>query len=248
MRSRTALLGALALAAGLIALSPRRSLSPGPLTEGHTRIASRCLHCHAPLRGLPAARCVACHPLDSIGLARRSLVQPANARPALAGMHRDFRGADCLDCHTDHAGADPNGATRAFAHENLGAFLLGRCAGCHEGNRPADTLHRQATGECAACHGTRAWIPASFEHDTFFVLDRDHNVTCRTCHIESAGYARYTCYGCHEHSPVRIAAEHREEGIGNLGNCVRCHRSAEGEGGGRHEGGEGRGRGSESDD
>lgn len=32
-----------------------------------------------------------------------------------------------------------------------------------------------------------------------------------------------------EHQPAQILAEHREEGISNIENCVRCHRSAEGE-------------------
>src|SRR5512140_1020356 len=109
MRSRTALVGTLILALGLIALSPRLSLSAGPLTQGHADIAGNCLSCHTPLRGLPGYKCIACHPLDSIGIARRTLVQPASARPALAGMHTEFRNADCLDCHSDHAGADPKG-------------------------------------------------------------------------------------------------------------------------------------------
>jgi mono/diheme cytochrome c family protein len=35
-----------------------------------------------------------------------------------------------------------------------------------------------------------------------------------------------------------MIAEHREEGITNIGNCVRCHRSGDDEGGeGRREGG-----------
>jgi len=238
MRSRTALIGTLVLAAGLIALSPRLSLSAGPLTHGHADIAGSCLSCHTPLRGLPGNKCIACHPLDSIGVARRTLVQPASARPALAGMHTEFRNADCLDCHTDHVGSDPKGATRAFRHENLSASLRRRCVGCHEGNRPADDLHRQVADDCASCHTMQAWTPASFEHGKYFVLDRDHNVTCKTCHIESAGYKQYTCYGCHEHTPARIDAKHREEGIGNLRDCVRCHRSAQGEAGEGGEGGE----------
>ena len=44
----------------------------------------------------------------------------------------------------------------------------------------------------------------------------------------------------HEHSPARVAREHEEEGIGNLDDCARCHRSAN-----EHDirGGEGRERG-----
>ncbi len=231
MRSRTALIASLVVAAGLIVASPRLSLSAGPLSEGHTDLAEKCLGCHTPFRGLPAGKCIACHPLDSIGIVRRALVQPPHARPALAGMHLEFRAADCLDCHTDHAGRDPQGTTRSFRHERLSASLQRRCIGCHEGERPADGLHRQVADDCATCHTTKGWTPASFAHDDYFVLDRDHNVSCKTCHIESAGYKQYTCYGCHEHTPARIAAEHREEATGDLRDCVRCHRSARGEAG-----------------
>lgn len=236
MRSRTALIGSLVVAAGLIAASPRLSLSAGPLAEGHREIAENCLGCHTLLRGLPAGKCIACHPLDSIGIVRRALVQAPHARPALAGLHIEFRDADCLDCHTDHAGRDPKGATRVFRHERLSASLQRRCIGCHEGERPADDLHRKVADDCASCHTTKAWTPASFAHDQYFLLDRDHNVSCRTCHIESAGYRQYTCYGCHEHTPLRVAAQHREEGISNLRDCVRCHRSASGEPGEGREG------------
>ena len=32
------------------------------------------------------------------------------------------------------------------------------------------------------------------------------------------------CYGCHEHTPANIRAEHEEEGIRDFENCVECHR------------------------
>jgi hypothetical protein len=69
-------------------------------------------------------------------------------------------------------------------------------------------------------------VPATFDHDKYFVLDRDHNVKCVTCH-ERNDYSRYTCYGCHEHSPEKIRREHIEEGIRDFKNCVECHRSAD---------------------
>jgi hypothetical protein len=65
-------------------------------------------------------------------------------------------------------------------------------------------------------------------------------VACVTCHDVASDYARYTCYGCHEHTPTNMAREHREEGISaqELADCARCHRSAD-----KHEGGERHGRG-----
>ena len=58
------------------------------------------------------------------------------------------------------------------------------------------------------------------------MLDRDHNTTCVTCHTGN-DYKRYTCYGCHEHTPAKVRAEHEEEGIRDFENCVECHRSAD---------------------
>jgi hypothetical protein len=45
-----------------------------------------------------------------------------------------------------------------------------------------------------------------------------------TCHVRN-DYSRYTCYGCHEHTPDNIRRKHVEEGIRQFDNCVECHRS-----------------------
>lgn len=45
--------------------------------------------------------------------------------------------------------------------------------------------------------------------------------------ISSLDYSRYTCYGCHEHTPDNIRREHIEEGIRDFDNCVECHRNAD---------------------
>ena len=76
----------------------------------------------------------------------------------------------------------------------------------------------------------QAWKPATFDHDRFFPLDKDHIATCLTCHVGN-NYKQYTCYGCHEHTPANMQAKHRDEGVSeSLDNCVRCLRSASGEG------------------
>ena len=117
---------------------------------------------------------------------------------------------------------------------------LDRCESCHK--PPGDSLHRPIKGNCAQCHSTQAWEPATFEHDKLFVLDRDHNAPCETCHKNPADYRQYTCYGCHEHTIANVRQEHEEEGIRNFDNCVKCHRSADeeprGEGRGDEKGGE----------
>jgi hypothetical protein len=110
-----------------------------------------------------------------------------------------------------------------FEHALLAKAVLDRCEACHKA--PADSLYRRLLGNCKQCHGQEGWKPATFDHDKLFVLDRDHNTKCVTCHTND-DYSRYTCYGCHEHRPDKVRAEHLEEGIREFGNCVECHRSA----------------------
>lgn len=154
---------------------------------------------HALLRTAVRERCDGCHasPQDDI--------------------HRDLN-ANCGQCHRPE-----RWKPATFDHALLAKAVLDRCEACHKA--PADTLHRQLKGNCRQCHSPERWKPATFDHNKLFVLDRDHNVTCVTCHVDN-NYSRYTCYGCHEHRPEKIRAEHLEEGIRDFENCVECHRSA----------------------
>lgn len=226
MRARVAALITALTGVTFAFAAPRLALNPGPHSQGHVRSENRCLDCHTPGRGTPNAKCIVCHALDRIvagGAANdaRSL--------SIRGLHRELTGARCTDCHTDHAGRDPHRATRAFTHDALAASRRQDCASCHSLARPADALHREAGGACASCHATSAWKPATFAHERWFVLDRDHAVACRTCHAQPGNFKRYTCYGCHEHTPARMRDEHREERVTDreLDDCVRCHRSAD---------------------
>jgi hypothetical protein len=137
----------------------------------------------------------------------------------------------CEQCHTTE-----HWTPATFDHASLPSATLARCESCHAA--PKDSFHGQTTAACTQCHSPQRWKPSTFNHDRFFSLDRDHNATCATCHAGN-DLTRYTCFGCHEHTPANIRAEHEEEGIRNFDNCVSCHRSAEGEAGdeGRERGG-----------
>jgi len=173
---------------------------------------------HALLRVETRDRCEACH------------AAPSN------DMHRNLS-IGCAQCHKVEAWKPAS-----FDHAALPAVDLGRCETCHKA--PADTMHRKILGNCGQCHTPKAWKPATFEHDKFFVLDKDHNASCATCHVAD-DYSKYTCYGCHEHTPANVRGKHIEEGVQNFENCVECHRSADGEpeGKGSREGGGDRKRG-----
>jgi hypothetical protein len=152
---------------------------------------------HTLLKATVRDRCSSCHaaPTDTV--------------------HRDLK-VECSQCHQSQAWKPAH-----FDHALLAKTALDRCESCHK--PPTDRLHRQIQGSCGSCHQTTAWKPASFEHDQHFVLDRDHQASCETCHLNN-DYSRYTCYGCHEHTPAKIRAKHIEEGIQNFENCVECHR------------------------
>ena len=174
---------------------------------------------HALLR--PAAReeCVSCH------------AAPMN------NVHRDLR-VSCNLCHTTE-----HWAPATFDHAVLPSATLARCESCHAA--PTDSFHRQISTACAQCHSPKRWTPSTFNHDRFFLLDRNHSTSCATCHTNN-DFTAYTCFGCHEHTAANIRAKHEEEGIGNIDNCVSCHRSADDE---NRENGESRerGRGSKED-
>ncbi|MBB3862095.1 hypothetical protein GGQ88_003389 [Novosphingobium hassiacum] len=132
-----------------------------------------------------------------------------------------------MACHTDHSGPTLGTAARiTFSHELLQPDVRSQCVSCHRA--PQTTLHAQVGSNCAQCHTQTVWKPARFEHARLFALTGPHNTACTTCHV-GGNFTRYTCYGCHEHQPDQIRTEHAEEGIRDIENCARCHRSAAGE-------------------
>lgn len=208
----------------LVFLYPHLMISPGPLIKPHAdKIGIDCFACHAPWRGAADARCIRCHTVADIGLRTTEGVKlPAKVNKT--AFHQQLTQQTCSGCHTDHLGSKRSlASTQRFSHTLLKPEVQADCRACHR--PPGDTLHRQISGQCDACHSQQAWKPATFEHDKFFVLDRDHDTRCVTCHIGN-DYKRYTCYGCHEHTPAKIRAEHQEEGIRDFEDCVACHRDA----------------------
>lgn len=223
---------------GLIALAfmyPHLMVAPGPVIPAHTEIASDCFACHAPFKGVTADRCIACHRVADIGV-RSTRGVPVARRAGVIAFHQSLTEPNCMACHSDHSGPQLVKTSKPrFDHALLKAEIRGQCATCHVA--PKTQLHAQAGKNCATCHSQTAWKPATFDHSRFFSLTGPHAASCATCHV-GGDTSRYTCFGCHEHQPAQIRAEHAEEGILNIENCARCHRSGSREGG---EGGEGGG-------
>lgn len=224
------------VALAILALSyPHLMVSPGKLISGHVGLESDCFACHAPFTGAVAERCTSCHRPEQIGkLTTQGM--PLEMPLASVPFHQKLLKQDCLACHSDHAGVIRYHADGRFDHALLRPEDRGNCQACH--TPPVDPLHEQITGNCSQCHNQQKWVPATFDHGKYFVLDGDHKASCATCHV-SNDYSRYTCYGCHEHTPENIRREHIEEGIRDYRDCVECHRGAgDAEGGYEGEGGE----------
>lgn len=237
------------LAANLIVIAilafvyPNLMVGPGKLIPGHKQLETDCFACHAPLLGAASERCVSCHKPAEIGrltTTGKPIVKPLTSAP----FHQKLINQDCVACHSDHAGVKRFRQQGRFNHALLQKATLDQCQTCHK--TPADSLHRQISGNCSRCHNQNKWKPATFDHRKYFDLDRDHNASCVTCHL-SNDYSRYTCYGCHEHSQSSIRRKHIEEGIRDFDNCVECHRNAD-EHDIRGRGGDARGGGHKGED
>ena len=226
----------LSVLAVLTFVYPHLMVSPGKLIPGHKQLEVDCFACHTPLFGATSERCIACHEPEQIGRLTTSglpIKKPLTSVP----FHQKLTSQDCMACHSDHAGVKRYRQQGHFNHALLQKAALEQCQACHKS--PTDPLHQQITGNCSQCHSLEKWTPATFDHDQYFVLDQDHNARCVTCHVRN-DYRRYTCYGCHDHTPENIRREHIEEGIRDYKDCVECHRSAEEEDiRGGHENGEG---------
>lgn len=158
----------------------------------------------------------------------------------LTGSHRNFL-SSCTSCHTTNNWK----MNKAFNHQMILPEAQKNCTLCH--TAPADNMHKDFGANCLSCHAVNQWKPSSFNHEKYFAFDGNHNSTCTNCHSNN-NFKSYSCTNCHEHSGNKLFSEHAEEGITDISNCVRCHRSGNehdakgGEGGGegnRGEGGEG---------
>ena len=207
----------------LVFVYPHLMVGPGKLIPGHDKLNSDCFSCHGPFTGASSERCVTCHKPNDIG--RLTTTQQPISKPLTSTpFHQKLVSHDCVACHSDHAGVKRFRPQGHFDHDLLNTGAREQCQNCHKS--PADSLHQQITGNCKQCHTLDKWAPATFDHAKHFAFDRDHTTQCATCHVRN-DYSRYTCYGCHEHTPEKIRREHIEEGIRKFDNCVECHRSAD---------------------
>ncbi len=180
------------------------------LTDAHAKPA--CVACHANGRyvGTPTT-CIGCHAGDD--------------------QHNGSLGKDCASCHKTTAWLPAS-----FNHDKAKFQLTGAhgsvtCQRCHTGNQYSGTptacsachnkpaSHGSAfAGSCASCHTTRAWLPASFNHNKarFPLTGAHRSVTCQKCHGGGQTTGTPTaCSACHNKP-----ASH---GSAYGSSCGSCH-------------------------
>jgi len=189
-----------------------------------------------------AVECKSCH-VNNVFKGTKQDCVSCHAEPK---VHLGRFGTACAQCHstTTWAGAAlAAGGLKNFNHDLTGFKLTGKhstadCKSCHVNNlfkatkqtcvschaEPAvPQVHKARYGtECAQCHTTTTFAGATFKHT--FPLNhgrKNRTIECTTCHKVPDEFKTYTCYGCHEHEPARIARKHSK--IANFDNCVKCH-------------------------
>jgi hypothetical protein len=204
-----------------------------PLTGHHVSVDCKKCHVNNTFKGTSTS-CVSCH-----------------AEPTVS-THKF--GTDCKKCHTPAtwrlASFPTGGPGGAFDHDKTAFKLTGKhttvaCAQCHKDNTFKGTpmtcvschaepkVHKGSKlgTDCARCHTTGSWSGATlgdYKH-TFPVAHGRKNRgagACNVCHNKADTYATYTCYGCHEHTPEKVARQHKK--LANIENCAKCHKGGRG--------------------
>lgn len=201
------------------------NLAAFKLEGKHTDVPCENCHQNGQYKGTPQD-CYSCHKADD--------------------EHNGQYGTACETCH------NPSGWENATFDHNLSRFPLTgahvnvRCENCHQNGvfkgTPTEcaACHREPEyhagmfpGQvCSQCHTTAAWRPAQYNGPHTFPMNHGDARVCADCHQPTLTV--WTCYTCH--NQAEMAAKHREEGISDFSDCLRCHPTGqEGEG----EGGEG---------
>ncbi len=179
---------------------------------------AECAACHSDHNGIHGQVSPVKFEHDLLSDDLKSNCSGCHSRPT-DNLHDKFT-ASCGSCHSNNDWK----LQGAFDHNKIMEADRSNCMLCHQ--KPADFLHQTLKENCDKCHNTQKWSPATFDHTSYFILDKDHNVKCITCHTES-NFKNYTCYGCHEHTESNMINKHSEEGITDISGCASCHRSGD---------------------
>lgn len=197
-----------------------------PLTGAHVEVT--CNSCHTTgYTGTPSA-CFACHETE--------YTQTPDPDHAAAGFS-----TACNECHTTSgwtpANLDHNitdfpltGAHLAVAcntcHTTGFTGTASECLACHQSDFAGadDPSHAGFPTNCAQCHSTSAWEPATFNHDQteFPLLGLHKSTSCASCHTSGYAGTPMVCDACH-HSEYVATTDPNHVTAGFSTDCKQCH-------------------------
>jgi hypothetical protein len=183
------------------------NLSDFPLTGAHVSLGCAQCHINGQYAGTPTD-CWSCHQADY-----QNADEPNHSQNQFPH--------ECLECHTTNGWAPStfNHDNTAFpltgAHVNVNCLachvngqyqnLATDCWSCHQSDYQGVTDPNHVTGnynhDCAQCHTTSAWQPATFDHNlSNFPLTGAHvNVSCAQCHVNGQfNGTPQDCWSCHQ--------------------------------------------------
>ena len=226
--------------------------------RSHADFESQCGLCHQPFGEEQSLLCKDCH----------TDVQEQVDRSN--GLHGNIADAGkCASCHGEHKGRDfdPSQTALDQFNHNQTSFILTHkhavtpCKDCHTNgdyqhmssacvscHSEPDAHRGMFSLDCAACHSTEAWKPASpdgviFDHEaTHFSLARHAKtydgqaLTCSACHsaqvTKGAKFQTQNCIDCHTGQAARQPttekidkpADFLKVHMQTFGkNCLGCH-------------------------
>ena len=211
------------------------------------RLGSDCGTCHTPAGWSPASFD---HNLASFKLDGRHIAVPCDSchiNNVLQGTpsdcsschqrddkHNGQFGVNCALCHTTAGWLPVNVNHDLFSFKLTGKHASIACTGCHVNgdfkSTPSDcfSCHRQNDNHngrfgrnCAACHTTSGWLPATFDHNlSRFPLTGAHlSLNCTQCHGGGGFQGLSTvCAACHSEPAIHAGV------FGT--DCAQCHNTS----------------------
>jgi hypothetical protein len=181
---------------------------------------------------------VECDKCHQAGKKYRAAPQDCNSCHKKDDEHKGGLGVKCGDCHNE-----TDWKETSFDHDKKTKFSLtgkhadAKCADCHKNNEYKDTVktcigchkkeddsnkgHKGQYGEkCDSCHGTKAWKPSDFNHDTdtkYALRGKHRSTRCSDCHKGPLYKVKLSsdCYACHKND------DKHKESLGK--DCGSCH-------------------------
>ncbi|MBN2877654.1 MAG: hypothetical protein JXL85_08400, partial [Bacilli bacterium] len=198
----------------------------------HSAIANDCLECHSSGYINMPNTCYACH----------SEAYTSTSNPSHSELNFS---TDCTECHSQSAWEPSNfDHNSIYLLEGVHATIANDCLACHSSgytNTPNTcyACHTEAytstsnpshtelnfSTECTDCHSQSSWIPATFDHNTIYVLEGTHAAIandCMECHADGYTNTPNTCYACHRTEyesttdPSHLASNFPTD-------CTECH-------------------------